>query len=64
MTSSQLLTLLQRYDLSRWRFTSAIEIDQQTIPHSHPTLTLHARHLDDDGLLLATYLHEQVTLVR
>ena len=59
-TGAQLLTLLRRYDLSRWRFTSELRIERGVIPHSHPTLTLHTRHLDDDGLLLATYLHEQL----
>lgn len=58
-TARQLLTLLRRYDLGRWRFTQTIQIDREAIPHSHPVLTLHTRHLDDDGLLLATYLHEQ-----
>ena len=31
----------------------------EAIPHSHPVLTLHTRHLRDDDLLLSTYLHEQ-----
>lgn len=59
-TGAQLLALLARYDLSRWRFTSAVVIERGVIPHSHRILTLNTRHLDDDGLLLATYLHEQL----
>jgi hypothetical protein len=59
-TAEQLLRLLRRYDLRRWRFTSTIQIERGVIPHSHPVLTLNARHMDDDGLLLATYLHEQL----
>ena len=59
-TGAQLLALLDRYDLSHWRFTSTVRIERGVIPHSHPTLTLNTRHLDDDGLLLATYLHEQL----
>ena len=59
-TAAQLLSQLRRYGLSRWRFTAIIRIDRDTIPHSHPTLTLHTRHLDDDNLLLSTYLHEQL----
>ncbi len=58
-TGAQLLALLGRYDLSRWRFTSTVRIERGAIPHSHPVLTLSTRHLDDDGLLLSTYLHEQ-----
>lgn len=59
-TGAQLLALLGRYDLSRWRFTSTVHIERGVIPHSHPILTLNTRHLDDDGLLLSTYLHEQL----
>ena len=59
-TGAQLLALLARYDLSRWRFIDAIHIERRVVPHSRPILTLNTRHLDDDGLLLATYLHEQL----
>lgn len=59
-TREQLLRLLSRYDLDRWRFTDRIRIQDGVVPHSHPVLTLNTRHLDDDALLLATYLHEQV----
>lgn len=59
-TKAQLEALLARYDLSRWAFTDRIFVDQRSIPHSHPVLTLHTRHLLDDDLLLSTYLHEQL----
>lgn len=59
-TAQQLLGLLRRYDLARWRFTSTIRIEGGVIPHSHPTLTLNTRHWNDDTLLLSTYLHEQL----
>lgn len=58
-TKAQLESLFARYDLSPWRFTSEIAIDEQSTPHSHPVLTLHTRHLKDDLLLLSTYIHEQ-----
>jgi hypothetical protein len=58
-TRKQLESLLANYDLSPWRFTSKIVIDDDAIPHSHPVLTLHTRHLRDDDLLLSTYIHEQ-----
>lgn len=35
-------------------------IDADAIPHSHPVLTLHTRHLDEDRLLLSTFVHEQL----
>lgn len=59
-SAEQLLRLLRRYDLSPWRFTSTVCFEQGVVPHSQPTLTLGTRHLDDDGLLLSTYLHEQL----
>lgn len=52
--------LLERHDLTRWRYTDAVRIDEDAIPHSHPVLTLHTRHLGDDDMLLATYVHEQI----
>ena len=35
-------------------------IDENSIPHSHPVLTLHTRHLNSDDQLLSTYVHEQL----
>jgi hypothetical protein len=58
-TRRQLRRLLDRYDLSPWRFTEAIEVEADAIPHSHPVLTLSTRHVSDDLLLLSTYVHEQ-----
>ncbi len=58
-TQAQLERLLQTYDVSRWVHTRDIVIDETEIPHSHPVLTLHARHLKDDDLLLSTFVHEQ-----
>lgn len=55
----QLQKLLKTYDLSKWAFTNSIVIDEKSIPHSHPILTLHTRHLKDDELLVSTYIHEQ-----
>jgi hypothetical protein len=58
-TQAQLEGLLSRYDLSKWIVTDKIAIDEEAIPHSHPVLTLHTRHLKDDELLLSTFVHEQ-----
>ena len=58
-TQSQLERLLVQYDLTPWIFTTSVLIDEDAIPHSHPILTLHARHLKDDDLLLSTFVHEQ-----
>lgn len=59
-TGEQLERLLDRYDLSPWLFTRDIRIDRSAIPHSHPVLTLHTRHLKDDDLLLSTFVHEEL----
>jgi hypothetical protein len=58
-TQSQLERLLSQYDLTPWIFTTSVVIDEDSIPHSHPVLTLHTRHLKDDDLLLSTFVHEQ-----
>ena len=58
-TQTQLEGLLARYDLSKWVVTDKLVIDEEAIPHSHPVLTLHTRHLNDDELLLSTFVHEQ-----
>ncbi len=59
-TKDQLNRLLQQYPLTPWYFTKSIAIDEKAIPHSHPTLTLHTRHLKDDDLMLSTFVHEQI----
>jgi hypothetical protein len=59
-TQQRLLDLLAHHDFSRWTFTRKIVIDEDEIPHSHPVLTLHARHRHDDELLASTYVHEQM----
>ena len=59
-TVEQLQGLLRRYDVSPWLFTKRVVVDERAIPHSHPVLTLHTRHLGEDSLLLSTFLHEQL----
>lgn len=58
----QLLKFIANYDLSNWIFTKQLIIDSDydVIPHSHPILTLHTRHIKDDDLLLSTFVHEQL----
>jgi len=58
-TRDQLRKLLKEYDLSGWLWTIKVQIDKDAIPHSHPVLTLHTRHLNDDLLLLSTFVHEE-----
>src|SRR5437868_4550420 len=58
-TKVQLERLLKTCDLSPWIYTKAIVVDDKAVPHSHPVLTLHTRHLRDDALLLSTVVHEE-----
>lgn len=56
----QLRRLLSDYDLKSWTFTREIMIDERAIPHSHPVLTLHTKHLKQDDEMVSTYVHEQL----
>src|SRR5262249_4339312 len=58
-TRDQLQRLIRTYDLARWTLTRSILIDEEAIPHSHLVLTLSARHVKDDELLLSPFAHEQ-----
>lgn len=58
-TAEQLRRTLQEYDVGRWVYTRRIHIDERSIPHSHPVLTVHTRHLGAEHGLLATFVHEQ-----
>lgn len=58
-TAEQVRVLPAKYDLRDWIRTREILIDQDELPHSHPVLTLHTRHRDDEPHLLSTFLHEQ-----
>jgi len=59
-TKAQLERLIATHDLRQWTFTHEVVIDEKSIPHSHPVLTVHTRHLKQDDELLSTYLHEQL----
>ncbi|NTX16142.1 hypothetical protein HUA76_35770 [Myxococcus sp. CA056] len=59
-TREQLRRLMERFEVDPWIYTTAVRIDERSIPHSHPVLTLHARHLGNDMHLLSTFVHEQM----
>lgn len=58
-TARQVRELYERHDLRDWVVTDQILIDEDQTPHSHPVLTLHARHLRHPDNLLSTFLHEE-----
>jgi hypothetical protein len=55
----QMERLAQQYDLKRYTITRDILIERGAMNHSHPTLTLNLRFLDNDDLALSAYVHEQ-----
>lgn len=59
-TQRQIKKLVAKHDLGAWLFTRHILVDEGAIPHSHPVLTLHTRHLGEPERLLSTFLHEQI----
>lgn len=59
-TKVELQKLMTAYNLTKYTFTNTVIIDERAIPHSHPVLTLHTRHLNSDDQLLSTYVHEQL----
>ncbi len=59
-TKDKLESLLSKYDTSKWIFTNKILIKEGLRSHSHPVLTVATQHYQDDLLLLATFIHEQI----
>ena len=55
----QIERLAQQYDLKKYTLTRDIHIERGVISHSHPTLTLNLRFLDNYDLALSAYVHEQ-----
>jgi hypothetical protein len=45
--------------IKKWFFTTKIEIDEMTIPFSHPILTLNSNYLENDLKQLSNFLHEE-----
>lgn len=56
----QLEGFLLQYELEPYLFTKRVRVDRTQVPHSHPVLTLHTRHANEDDLQLSTFLHEQL----
>lgn len=56
----ELRDVLRTHDVEPWIMTRKVLIDSTKIPHSHPVLTLHTRHIGAELELLATFVHEQL----
>ena len=61
LRKEQLLTVLAKYDTSKWYFTDKITINEKArTPYSHPRLTLTTSKYTRGISLLTSYLHEQI----
>jgi hypothetical protein len=58
--ATDLRSLTRKYDVEPWMLTRTVLIDENQIPHSHPILTIHTRHIGEELALLATFVHEQL----
>lgn len=58
-TQQILDSLLNVHDLEKFLYTKEVLIEENTIPHSHPVLTLKTGEPNAD-VLLSTFLHEQM----
>lgn len=59
-TRALLERILERYDLRDVTFTRQIAIEERSINHAFPVLTLNVRFADAEDDLLASYVHEQL----
>jgi hypothetical protein len=60
LMATQLRSLVRKYDVEPWVLTRSVLIDENQIPHSHPILTIHTRHIGEELELLSTFVHEQL----
>jgi hypothetical protein len=58
----RLLALFDAYDLAKWQFTDRVQIEEGSVCHSHPVLTLNTPLWTDEAHQLASYIHEQIHL--
>ncbi len=58
--AAQLRDLLARFDTSRYWWTNRVRIAAGELPHSHPVLTVGTRQYDNEHMLLADFIHEQL----
>jgi hypothetical protein len=58
--AAELRALMRKYDVEPWILTRTVLIDESQLPHSHPILTIHTRHVGEELDLLSTFVHEQL----
>ena len=60
VTAAELRAVIRKHDVESWMLTNRIIIDRTRIPHSHPVLTIHTRHIGNEIGLMSTFVHEQL----
>lgn len=58
--AAELRAVMREHGLEPWLLTRQVLVDERQIPHSHPVLTIHTRHLGDESGLLSMFIHEQL----
>jgi hypothetical protein len=58
--SSELEEIVKKYDVSKYTFTNTVIIEERTMNHAFPDLTLNVHFLGSDDELLSSFLHEQL----
>lgn len=60
--AEKLKTILAKYKLQNWMYSTNIKISDNGLPHSHPviTLTTESEYFENDQSQLATFIHEQM----
>ena len=59
-TVDTLISLISKYDLSRWAYTKTVMVNDRGQPRARPVLSLNTRYRRQEELLLAKYLNAQM----
>lgn len=62
VAARKLKSILEKYELKDWIFSTRVMISNDGLPHSHPviTLTTESEYFDNPQSQLATFIHEQL----
>lgn len=58
-SKAHLEKIINQYDLDKYIYTKTVMVEDSTIPHSHPVLTINTADTTDENLI-STFMHEQM----
>lgn len=58
-SKARLGKIINQYDLDKYIYTKTLMVEDSTIPHSHPVLTINTADTTDENLI-STFVHEQM----